>query len=229
MIDLFKIVGVAFTSNVDHCIRVCEFTDNELFSNLEALLVAQGVRECLIPDSSDSNAYDVSKIKSVLEKCDVVITPAKNSDYSATNLEQDLDRLLKGDIPVLSRRASFSSVVILNFVDELQYKTAMSCVACLIQYLSLTSDDSNFGAYLLHKQDLNQYMRLDSSVSKALNLFPSASDGSDKYASVYGILNHCVTTMGSRLLMQWLKQPLLDVQAISTFNLHEIVIKLFIR
>jgi DNA mismatch repair protein MSH2 len=32
--------------------------------------------------------------------------------------------------------------------------------------------------------------------------------------SVFGLLNHCLTPMGSRLLLQWLKQPLMDVEAI---------------
>jgi DNA mismatch repair ATPase MutS len=32
---------------------------------------------------------------------------------------------------------------------------------------------------------------------------------------LYGLLNHCGTSMGSRRLMQWVKQPLLSLDAVS--------------
>ena len=33
----------------------------------------------------------------------------------------------------------------------------------------------------------------------------------NKTMSVYGILNKCKTTQGSRMLAQWLKQPLMNL------------------
>src|SRR3954452_20418767 len=56
-------------------------------------------------------------------------------------------------------------------------------------------------------------MNLDSSSLKALNLMPGARDGS-KTMSLYGLLNHCKTPVGSRLLSQWLKQPLMNKEEI---------------
>jgi DNA mismatch repair protein MSH2 len=52
-------------------------------------------------------------------------------------------------------------------------------------------------------------MKLDASALKALNLMPGPRDGA-KTMSVYGLLNHCKTPVGSRLLAQWLKQPLMS-------------------
>ena len=75
------------------------------------------------------------------------------------------------------------------------------------------SDPSNFGQYRLYQHDLSQYMKLDASALKALNLMPGPRDGS-KNMSLYGLLNHCKTPVGSRLLAQWLKQPLMSLEDI---------------
>src|SRR3954454_8643369 len=42
---------------------------------------------------------------------------------------------------------------------------------------------------------------------------PGPRDGS-KTMSLYGLLNHCKTPLGSRLLAQWLKQPLMSLEEI---------------
>lgn len=70
-------------------------------------------------------------------------------------------------------------------------------------------------------------MRLDASALTALNLMPGPQDGSQKSMSLYGLLNKCKTAQGSRLLMQWLKQPLLSVEEIS--KCYYINHKLFTR
>jgi DNA mismatch repair protein MSH2 len=75
------------------------------------------------------------------------------------------------------------------------------------------SDPSNFGQYQLYQHDLSQYMKLDASALRALNLMPGPRDGS-KNMSLYGLLNHCKTPVGSRLLAQWLKQPLMSLEEI---------------
>lgn len=75
------------------------------------------------------------------------------------------------------------------------------------------SDDSNFGQYQLYQHDLQQYMKLDASALKALNLMPGPRDGS-KNMSLYGLLNKCKTSIGTRLLAQWLKQPLMSFEDI---------------
>ena len=56
---------------------------------------------------------------------------------------------------------------------QLSLPNAPSAVGALISYLTLLSDPSNHGAYRLHTHDLTQYMRLDASAMKALNLAES--------------------------------------------------------
>jgi DNA mismatch repair protein MSH2 len=90
----------------------------------------------------------------------------------------------------------------------------MGASAALIKYLGLMSDASNFGQYTLYQHNLSAYMRLDASALRALNLMPGPNDGANKTMSLFGLLNKCKTALGTRLLAQWLKQPLLNLPAI---------------
>ena len=122
------------------------------------------------------------------------------SDFGTKDIDQDLARLLRDE------RAT-------NMLPQTELKLAMGSAAALIKYLGLMSDMLNFGQYQLYQHDLSQYMKLDSAALKALNLMPGPRDGS-KNMSLYGLLNHCKTPIGTRLLAQWLKQPLMNAEEI---------------
>ncbi len=93
----------------------------------------------------------------------------------------------------------------------------MGATAALIMYLSPTRDDANHGQYALVQHDLSQYMRLDASALRVLNLMPNTQEiGQSKNLTLFGILNRCKTAQGVRLLGQWLKQPLVNLHQIST-------------
>ena len=53
---------------------------------------------------------------------------------------------------------------------QLQLPTAPAALSALVSYLSLLSDPSNHGAWSIRTHDLSQYMRLDASALRALNL-----------------------------------------------------------
>ncbi len=74
------------------------------------------------------------------------------------------------------------------------------------------SDANNDKKFKITTHNLNSYLKLDSSSFKALNLLPDRNEQLTlKTHSVYGLLNRCCTTQGQRLLMQWIKQPLIDI------------------
>lgn len=96
---------------------------------------------------------------------------------------------------------------------EFDLKLALSSLGAIISYLNLPEE--HVGKWKLRHHDLSQYMKLDASALKALNLMPNPLElGGNKNMSLYGLLNHCKTAQGQRLLAMWLKQPLV--------NLHEI-------
>lgn len=75
--------------------------------------------------------------------------------------------------------------------------------------------------YKVERHVLQQYMRIDETAIKALNLFPmytqcSSSSSNLKKNSLFGILDSCVTKIGSRLLGHWIRQPLRDVDMINS-------------
>lgn len=190
------VVGAAFSDAILKTIGVCEFIDNDQFTNLESLLLQIGAKECLtLPrDAKDKLSL---KLQDVLDKCSVVFSEKSKKDFDSKAIEQDLKTLF-GDQS-------------LNYSFCLDMKHSMSAMACLISELNLLSEASN--TYRLIKYDLSQYMRLDSAAINALNLVPTQRDENQKH-SLYGLLNRCKTSIGSRKLMQWIKQPLLDKEKI---------------
>ncbi|KAL9539132.1 hypothetical protein MBANPS3_010452 [Mucor bainieri] len=200
-----KIVGVAFADTTIRQMGVSQFIDNELYSNLESLIIQLGVKECLLLASGHGGAEERDleghKIRGILERCNVIATERKKSDYDSKHIAQDLNRLLEGDVSV-------------EALPEFEMKNAMASCACMIRYLRLLEDEENYSKYILKHHDLSQYMRLDGPALSALNLMPTARDGSSSTTSLYGLLNKCQTAQGSRLFTQWLKQPLLNLEAI---------------
>ena len=60
---------------------------------------------------------------------------------------------------------------------EMEMKSSMGSLSCMIKYLELLSDDSNFGLYKMKRLDLSQFLKLDAAAIEALKLIPSKKDG----------------------------------------------------
>lgn len=62
--------------------------------------------------------------------------------------------------------------------------------------MQILSQEENFQQYSLTTVDLSQYMRLDSTAAKALNVLPESQGIQSD--SILGVLNECKTAMGQR-------------------------------
>ena len=193
-------VGVCFADASVRELGVSEFLDNDLYSNFESLLIQLGVKECLVQADGQKKDVELAKLRAIANNCGVSIAERAVGDFGVKDIEQDLTRLLRDE-----RTA--------GTLPQTDLKLAMGSAAALIKYLGVLSDPSNFGQYQLYQHDLSQYMKLDASALKALNLMPGPRDGS-KNMSLFGLLNRCKTPVGSRLLSQWLKQPLMNLEEI---------------
>lgn len=140
------------------------------------------------------------------------MTFRKASEFSIKDIEQDLSRLLTSEVAA-------------GILPQVENKLAMAAASALIRYLQLLNDNLNFGQYRLYQHDLAQYMKLDASAVKALNLMPGPRDGS-KNMSLYGLLNKCKTAIGTRLLGQWLKQPLMSLEEIEK---RQVLVEAFVE
>jgi DNA mismatch repair protein MSH2 len=198
-----RLVGTCFCDASVRELGVAEFADGETFSNFESLVIQLGVREVIIQGDVGQKDVELAKLRTVAENCGCAVTMRPAGEFAAKDVEGDLERLLKG---TETGRSTFEA----NLGEK---KAAMGAAAALIRYLGLMTDSSNFGQFALYQHDLAQFMRLDASAVRALHLMPGPRDGS-KTMSLYGLLDHCKTPMGHRLLAQWLKQPLMNVEAI---------------
>ncbi|KAL4078153.1 muts domain V-domain-containing protein [Scleroderma yunnanense] len=200
-----KTVYIAYADTSIRELGVAEFTDNDLFSNIESLIIQLSVKEAIIPTGTVSGKTDrdieLNKLKAVLERCNVVISERKPSEFTPKNVEDDVRKLTQPE-------GEMETSTVKPFPSP-------AALAALINYLALTSDPTNFGAYTLRIHDLARYMRLDASAVRALGLMSFDAGGTiNKSSTLLGLLNKCKTAQGTRLLGSWLKQPLV--------NLHEI-------
>ncbi|PFH50486.1 hypothetical protein AMATHDRAFT_75571 [Amanita thiersii Skay4041] len=209
-----KAVGVAFADTSVRELGVADFVDNDMYSNVESLVIQLCVKEVIVATGTISGNterdLDLQNLRAVLERCGVVITERKPSDFNARNISEDLSRLLNP--AYLTTTTSDSALSI----PQLALPNAPSALAALISYLALLSDHSNFENHVLRTHDLTQYMRLDASALRALNLTetPGNLGVSTRNTTLLGLLNKCKTAQGTRMLGMWLRQPLV--------NLHEI-------
>lgn len=163
-------------------------------------------KECLIPTTTGEYA----KVKEVLERNGILVSVQKKSQYTAdASFLHDLEKLIH------FKKGQKKSV---HTIPELKLELAMGSVAAGVRYLELINDDSNMGKFEMKTLNMNRFVHLDSAAVHALNLFPPADVNYRstlyKWQSVLGVLDRCKTNQGRRLLQQWLKQPLKNVDLI---------------
>lgn len=216
-----KRIGLAFYDPNSKFLGLSEYPDTDLFSNTESILIQLGVKECLISSSFVSTNtskpdLDVSRLTQTIDRCDILITPTQSSTFNSNNSDQDFITLSGNDhILATSELASLT--------------VALQSSNSLINYLSLLGNSMNHGNIQIGKYDLDKYMRLDSAAVKALNLFPPIGSSSTNIntngimssapTSIFALLNQCKSAGGSRLLSQWIKQPLIDIEEINNRHL----------
>ncbi|KAF0983919.1 hypothetical protein FDP41_007834 [Naegleria fowleri] len=186
-------VGIAYANTSLRIIGFCSFADNNQLAVLDSALAQMEAKEGLICISKNDILY--TKVLDIFARTDIMCTELKRSAFvRKPTLEADICKL-----------TGKNNVENPEFNDE--------CVACatqaLIDYLELVDDRHNYSYFKTKSFVIQNFMKLDSSCIASLNLLPSPNDRK-KYDSLFGLLNECVTKPGSRLLREWIRQPLTD-------------------
>ncbi len=93
-------------------------------------------------------------------------------------------------------------------------KSAISACGALMTYLTETQKHALLNINKITLEESGQYMLIDSTASRNLELIKTLRDGK-KYGSLLWLLDHCSTSMGSRNLVNWINNPLLDIEKIN--------------
>ena len=225
-------VGVAYVNPTTRELGACEFVDDEQFCALEAVICQLGAKECVVPAEA-SPSPEGRRLRDVVARCGALATERKPADFDARDLEDDLARLLaKHDARDTTRAADVGAAAAAGAAGVERHRAllekdgAAATLAAALRFSELLADPANHGRCRLSMHDTGRYVRLDSSALRALNVLPERTSASASAAapaeraaaagfSLYGLLNKCRSPMGRRLLMRWLKQPLVDAAHIA--------------
>lgn len=143
-----KKIGVSSIDANERVISVIEFIDNDFYSELEALVVLLGPKECILP----SGDGEFQTIKTLLDRNNVMVTITKKSEFKIekSDLIQDLNKLLK------FKDGQKDSA---ETLPELSNDVAMSALAAGLKYLNLVGDTCNLGHFELKLLNLNRYVK----------------------------------------------------------------------
>jgi DNA mismatch repair protein MutS len=99
----------------------------------------------------------------------------------------------------------------------------LSAAGALLTYLDSHQQETLAYMELLHLYRRSAFMIVDKNTERNLELLTSAGDGGKKF-SLLGVLDLTATSMGGRLLKQWLLRPLIDAKKI---QLRQSMVRLF--
>lgn len=141
-----KKIGVASIDANERVFSIIEFIDNDFFSELEALIVLLGPKECVLPSG---DGEDLKTIKTLLDRNNVMVTITKKTDFNIekSDLIQDLNKLLKFGKGQQENAQT---------LPEMAQDVAMSALGAGLKYLNLVGDTCNLQLFEIKILNLNR-------------------------------------------------------------------------
>ena len=197
-------VGCAFGNMTLRRLFVCQFCDSLHLVHTSAALAQHAVKELLLPKSIE---IDLPKVHESLSR---VISRLGIStrfvSYKPTGpITADLERRLAALLSVKE-----------NVLEVAAMEDAAPALQMLLVNSGIADDPSNAQAFQIQQTHITSMLKLDGNALTALDLVAAGKEsGKNKMpVSIYGWLNRCLTGMGSRMMRQWLLQPLRDEETL---------------
>ena len=210
-------------SGATHVLTLYALRDSLQLSDLDVLLVREAPARAIVPVDADAAAR--AKVEKLLERHGVEVTEHRGAFRwpSGAARRAEAEAALAS---ALGREAlSAGDESVLSAAERPNAAGALAALMGEHGILGSAGDpppEEHAARYLLRLGDLGRYMRLDSAAADAVMLLRDASSArASATSSLFGVLNHCRSKMGERMLEQWLRQPLLDPAAIA--KRHDIV------
>ncbi|VWU49392.1 DNA mismatch repair protein MSH2, putative [Hepatocystis sp. ex Piliocolobus tephrosceles] len=205
-----RYVGLCIYNANTNEFSLCEFLENDHFTILESILIQ--CRPYILLFCKCNDNLDYSRIKLIINLCEIKYKELAKSDFQTTQLENDLNKLLivTGDV-----KSCFSL-----FDLQLAYKA----LSCIIKHMHLLNDECAINKCVLKNYNINRYMKLDKAAIVALNIHTeskSSNSGNNKNKqtsnsiTLYKFLNKCKTKIGERKLLKWVLHPIKNEKKIN--------------
>ncbi|MEW6614176.1 MAG: DNA mismatch repair protein MutS [Thermodesulfobacteriota bacterium] len=185
--------GIAFLDMSTGEFSATEITDYRV---LPEEISRVGPREILVPRFLSEHDSFQALLKSMNK---YVLTPIDDDIF-------DYEKSLK----LLSKQISRESF---KNLDSDNMKEAVKAAGGIIHYIKVTQKAELCHINYLSFYQVNEYMVVDESTKRNLELFCTIRDRSKK-GSLIGILDETMTAMGGRKIRSWLNYPLLTVDKI---------------
>ncbi len=167
----------------------------ESFAQLMNEMARFSPSECVIPESLAVNSELIEKIKS--------------SGCFVNKIE---DYFFRADKARELLRGHFNLASLESFGLE-ERKENLAVSGALLKYLLDTQKNSLSHLKKISVRSSQNKMLLDSSTYRNLELLKNIRDGTER-GTLLSVIDKTVTAMGARLLKKWLKEPLLNADAI---------------
>ncbi|MDD2445244.1 MAG: DNA mismatch repair protein MutS [Clostridia bacterium] len=191
-----KKIGVAYSDISTGEFYTTEYTKN-LISNLSDLVVRINPAEIICNNEGRQALEEIPVAKLVtLPKFDIYYNWAFESERAINNLKKQ-----------------FSNVV-LNIYEINDMPEAICACGALLEYLNETQKKSLVHINKIKKIDTAKYMILDIIARRNLELVETIRERKKK-GSLLALLDNTRTSMGGRLIRNWLDQPLKDSKEIN--------------
>ncbi|SJZ34141.1 DNA mismatch repair protein MutS [Garciella nitratireducens] len=149
---------------------------------------------------TNNSLYKNKELKNLIEeKLNIKINPYPNKYFNY----KECEKKIKKHFHVYS----------LTSVDLDAYPIIVKAAGALIQYLEQTQKNALSHINQINRYAIEEYMLLDLSTRRNLELTETIR-GKEKKGSLLWVIDKTLTSMGARLLRQWVEQPLLNKEQI---------------
>lgn len=190
-------IGIAYSDISTGEFYTTEYNNN-IIANLNDLIVRINPSEIICNEEARLALNEIPAVKFMsLPKFDIYFEWAFEEERAIRNLKNQ-----------------FSNVV-LNIYEINEMPFAINASGALLEYLNETQKKSLVHINKIKKIDTAKYMVLDVIARRNLELVETIRDRKKK-GSLLALIDNTKTSMGARLLRNWLDQPLIDEKEINS-------------